>query len=147
MSSINRERGSAPLPNFSDAISVGPGATIEDENTGKLKAGLLLIEAALPKGSVDPSVWTPEKANSWRSMVCNATGPGSLMGVLLVLETSILADFYNPQGYYLLQCLQTPWRAQNSASMVSVALRMSTLDRAIKFDAGTTRGGRKKRNR
>lgn len=147
VNSINRERGSAPLPNFSDAISVGPGATIEDENTGKLKAGLLLIEAALPKGSVDPSVWTPEKANSWRSMVCNANGPGSLMGALLVLETSILADFFYPQGYYLLKCLQTPWRAQNSASMVSVALRMSTLDRAIKFDAGTTRGGRKKRNR
>ena len=147
VNSINRERGSAPLPNFSDAISVGPGATIEDENMGKLKAGLLLIEAALPKGSVDRSIWTPEKANSWRSMVCSATGPGSLMGALLVLETSILADFFHPQGYYLLQCLQTPWRAQNSASTVSVALRLSTLDRAIKFDAGTTRGGRKKRNR
>ncbi len=148
LNSVNRERGSAPVPNFSDAISVGPGATIEDENIGKLKAGLLLIEAALPRGAVDPSVWTPEKANSWRSMVCNATGPGSLMGSLLVLETSILADSFYPQGYYLLQCLQTPWRAQNSASTVSVALRLSTLDRAIKFDAGTSRrGGRKKRNR
>jgi len=149
LNSANRERGSAPVPNFSDAISVGPGATIEDESIGKLKAGLLLIEAALPRGSIDSSVWTPEKANSWRSMVCNATGPGSLMGSLLVLETSILADLFYPQGYYLLQCLQTPWRAQNSASTVSVALRLSTLDRAIKFDVGSTsgRGGRKKRNR
>jgi len=145
VNSSNRERGSAVLPNFSDAISVGPGATIEDENIGKLKAGLLLIEAALPRGSVDSSIWTPEKANSWRSMVCNSIGPGSLMGSLLVLETSILADFFYPQGYYLLQCLQTPWRAQNSASAVSVALRLSTLDRAIKFDAGTTRGGKKRK--
>ena len=142
----NRARGSAPLPNFADVISVGPGASAEDEAVGKTKAALLLIEAALPKGAIDASkssVWTSDAAAAWRTMIRDAKGPGSLMGCLLLLETSILEDFFYPQAFYLLQCLHTHWKAMKDASYSNIALRIAVLDRAINYDAGSSRKKRR----
>jgi hypothetical protein len=143
-----RARGCAPLPNFRSVMLVGPGASAEDEAIAQLKASLLLIESALPQGSVDTSkesAWGPNAAASWRSMVREGQGPGSLMGCILLLESSISPDFFELQGLHLLSYLQTQRKMVIDASYSAAALRISVLDRAIKYGTTASKSSRKKR--
>jgi len=108
----------------------------EDKAILELKAGLLLVEAALPNGSVKTSgngVWKPHTALHWRSMVAKSTTPGNLMGCLVLLENALTKEWLRPNAEHLVSCLPRPWKSINEASVASISLRLSTLDRGMKY--------------
>ena len=121
-------------PNFSQASVVDSDDVFEE--VGTLKAAMLLVEAALPIGSVDTSEdgeWKPEIALCWRSMVTKANSPANLVGCLILLESAISNDWIRPNAEHLLSCLPRPWKAVNEASIASISLRLWILDRGIKY--------------
>ena len=78
-------------------------------------------------------------------MVREGQGPGSLMGCILLLESSISPDFFELQGLHLLSYLQTQRKMVIDASYSAAALRISVLDRAIKYGTTASKSSRKKR--
>ena len=103
---------------------------------GQLKSALLLIESALPRGSVGYSgngPWTPESAALWRNFVKDAQGPESLMRCVLVLEDAINPDWLHSQATQLYACIPKQFRAVGEASLPSIALRISILDSCLKY--------------
>jgi len=144
LKSKNRARGVVPIPDFGAIVTVGPGASFEEQVIGNLKAALLMIEAALPQNAVDNSshgLWSPARAECWRGMVKSASGPASIIGCVVLLESAISAEFFHPKAYSLISCLPRHWKAISEASTATVALRIKTLDRGIKYGAN---GGKKK---
>ena len=108
----------------------------EDDTLGLLRCTILIIEAALPKGSIDSTAngsWKAENASYWRSMVMKATSPGALMGCIILLESNLSKDWLRPNAEHLLSCLPRPWKAINDASISSISLRLQVLDRGIKY--------------
>lgn len=132
----HRARLYIPLNVFADVCSFGPGASNEDKSFSDLKVGILLVESALPRGSVDTSdegLWRPEISSSWRRMVFAADNPGSLIGCLILLENAINKAWLRPNAEHLLSTLPRPFKAVNEASVSSVALRLWILDRGLKY--------------
>ena len=133
--SKNRARGSSTnLPPFSEiATSPNPDfSSTEVKSLATLKALLLMIEAALPEGSVlANSTWIT--ASSWRNMVQNANGAAALMGCLVLFEDALDEKWIEPHAYHLLSCMPRHWRAIQDASLSGVALRIWILDNGIQF--------------
>lgn len=131
-----RTRGLSALPNFAEAAKVGPSATSEEKVFATTKAALLLIESALPLGAVDNSEtgpWRADLASKWRRLVLDAAGPSSLMRCTILLEDSIHPDWMGLQYSHLLSCMPLRWKAIKEASVSSLALRISLIDRGLKY--------------
>ena len=107
---------------------------MDDKAILELKAALLLVEAALPNGSVKRGVWKPHTAVYWRSMVMKSSTPGNLMGCLVLLENILSKEWIRSNGEHLVSCLPLPWKSINEASIASIELRLRTLDKAIRYE-------------
>ena len=113
-----------------------PSASQDEKLLGLLKGAVLLIEAALPRGSVGSSKngsWDHEAAAAWRNFVKDAQGPESLMKCVLLLEDAISPDWFHSQATQLYASLPKQWRAMGEASLSGIALRVSVLDRCLKY--------------
>jgi hypothetical protein len=113
-----------------------PGSSHGEILLGQLKSAILLIESALPRGSVGYSgngSWTPESAAFWRNFVKDAQGPESLMRCVLLLEDAINPDWLHSQATQLYACIPKQFRAVGEASLSSIALRVTILDRCLKY--------------
>jgi len=113
-----------------------PSASGDESLLGLLKGAILLIEAALPRGSVGSSgygSWNAQVANLWRNAVKDARGPESLMKCVLLLEDAISPDWLHSQATQLYAAVPKQWRAMGEASLPAIALRVSILDRCLKY--------------
>jgi len=114
-----------------------PSASQDEKLLGQLKGAILLIEAALPRGSVGSKtpngLWDAEGAALWRNFVKDAQGPESLMKCVLLLEDAISNDWFHSQATQLYASVPKQWRAMSEASLSSIALRVSILDRCLKY--------------
>mmetsp|Transcript_3362 Transcript_3362/g.4934 ORF Transcript_3362/g.4934 Transcript_3362/m.4934 type:complete len:460 (+) Transcript_3362:3852-5231(+) len=137
LNSRNRARGPhTPLPDFGKISSVCERTRPEERELHFLKATLLIIEAALPVGSVDTSsegAWRPDVALYWRSMVGKAQCAAGLMGSVVLLEHAIKKQWLTAEAEHMLACMPLHWKAVSDASLSSVALRISLLDGGIKY--------------
>ncbi len=132
-----RARGIEPAPIFYDLFNNKTATSAEDRALDCMKFGILLVEAALPQGSLntssDEGLCSPEMVASWRSMVMKVQGPRALAGCLILLENSIRKQWFRPETEQLLMCMHRPFKAVNEASNSSIALRLWLLDRGIKY--------------
>jgi len=113
-----------------------PSASRDEELLGLLKGAILIIESALPRGSVGSSTngsWNPQAAALWRNLVKDAQGPESLMRCILLLEDAISPDWLHAQAAQLYSAVPKQWRAMGEASLPAIALRVSVLDRCLKY--------------
>lgn len=113
-----------------------PSSPCDENLLGLLKGAILLIEAALPRGSVGSSAngsWNSEVAILWRNLVKDAKGPESLMKCVLLLEDAISPDWLHSQATQLYAAVPKQWRAMGEASLPAIALRVSILDRCLKY--------------
>ena len=119
-----------------DCVYVGKHGSHDEKLLGLLKGALLMIEAALPRGSVatdEDGHWNPESAALWRSLVKSSLGPETLMRCILVLEDAISPEWYHEQATQLYAAIPTQFRAMGGASLSAIALRISILDRCLKY--------------
>lgn len=117
-----------------DSAFTRPSASQDEKLLSQLKGAILLIEAALPRGSVGSSAnWNQEAAAMWRNFVKDAQGPESLMKCVLLLENAISSDYFHSQATQLYASIPTYWRAMGEASLSAIALRVSVLDRCLKY--------------
>mmetsp|Transcript_26902 Transcript_26902/g.55459 ORF Transcript_26902/g.55459 Transcript_26902/m.55459 type:complete len:2488 (+) Transcript_26902:443-7906(+) len=145
LSAKNRANSTVPAfpPEIFDCTHVRPSASYDEKLLGILKGSLLLIEAALPFGSLIPSElgsWNSQSVAIWRYMVKHSLGPETLMKCVLVLEDAISPDWLLPQVSYMLSAVARPWRAICEASLPAIALRISLLDDGLCY--GTVKGRR-----
>ncbi len=138
LDSPNRARMFSPVMNYSKLMETSSSTTTTTDNhtLALLRCATLIIEAALPAGSVDSSIngfWKAQTSLYWRSMVVKAETPGCLMGCIILLENALSTDWLRPNAEHLLGCLPRPWKAINDASVSSIALRLLVLDRGIKY--------------
>lgn len=113
-----------------------PSASHDEKVLGLLKGAILLIEAALPRGSIGSSgsgPWNQNSAALWRNLVKDAQGPESLMKCVLLLEDAISPDWLHSQATQLYASVPKQWRATGEASLSAIALRISILDRCLKY--------------
>ena len=134
--SPNRASQFAPFMNFQDIMRHRSSDSTCDKTLGLMRCATLIIEAALPSGSVNTSLdgaWHQNKSSYWRSLVKKADNPGSLMGCIILLEKALSTEWLRPNASHLLACLPRPWKAINDATVSSIALRLLVLDRGIKY--------------
>ena len=132
----DRARGAAPPPDFAMIANASVSASTDDRNFAVLKAAVLLIESALPLGSVDitsKGPWKPELAQQWRLTVERAEGPAKLMRCVILLEDLIAEEWLKPDVGHLRSCLPNRWKALGEVSVASLAIRVETLDRCILY--------------
>ena len=131
----DRARGNLALADLGKIASRGSPKS-EDRRLAMMKAALLAIEAAVPVGSVhntNSGTWRPEYARQWRRMVKEAEGPGALMRLVIHFEDMISEDWKNEWVAHLLSCLPHRWKAIGEATTSGLAIRITVLDRTIKF--------------
>jgi hypothetical protein len=134
--SKDRVRGSEPLSNFARIARVERSANITKKMFAICKAGLLIIEASLPLGSVDNTVsgrWNLRYARQWREVVKNARGPWELMRCVIVLEDAISQEWMRSNESTLRDCLPIRLRSLEEASSSSVAMRITLLDKGMLY--------------
>lgn len=132
----NRVRGNIPLPNFASIANVHVGASTDDRTFAVMKAAILLIEAALPVGSVDNTSqgpWSPAVAQQWRLVVERAEDAATLMRCVILLEDTITEEWYKTDVGHLRSCLPNRWKAIGEASAAALATRITLLDRGINY--------------
>lgn len=132
----NRARLSIrPTLDFEKIMTNGPGASQNDKILSILKVATLIIESALPVGSINVTkVWTSEVSIHWRSNVKSAQGPIELMGCLILLENAISKKWIKPSISQILSSMPMHWKAVAEASISSLALRIWLLDSGIKYE-------------
>ena len=131
----DRARGGMSLSDFGKISSRGAPKS-EQRKLSMMKAALLAVEASVPVGSVhntNSGTWRPEYARQWRRMVKEADGPGALMRLVIYLEDMISEDWKRESVGHLLSCLPHRWKAIGEASASALAVRITVLDRTIKF--------------
>ena len=131
----DRARGGMALSDFGKISSRGAPKS-EQRKLSMMKAALLAVEASVPVGSVhntNSGTWRPEYARQWRRMVKEADGPGALMRLVIYLEDMISEDWKKESVGHLLSCLPHRWKAIGEASASALAVRITVLDRTIKF--------------
>lgn len=119
-----------------DIAITRPSASEVEKLLCLLKGSILLIEAALPRGSVGSSwngTWDSLSSALWRNYVRDAQGPESLMKCVLLLEDAISPDWLHSQATQLYASIPKQWRAMREASLTAIALRVSILDRCLKY--------------
>lgn len=107
------------------------------ETMDLLKTALLVMEAALPMGSIDTrenGSWRPEFSNQWRLNVLAAHGPATLMQCVIVFEDAIADDHCMKENYgHVRSCLPARWKAVLESSVSSLAVRIIMLDRSLAY--------------
>ncbi|CAB9519085.1 specific demethylase 5C [Seminavis robusta] len=130
-----RARGAVPLPDFAGIARVGVGSA--DEKTfAVLKAGVLMIESALPIGSIDVTSkgpWKPSVAQQWRLLVERAESPSDLLRLVILLEDNITEEWFKTDVGHIRACLPNRWKALSEASVASLAVRIILLDRGLDY--------------
>jgi Bromodomain len=137
LSRSDRARNKAKISDFVKVASFPPPTSSGELSFALAKAALLIIEAALPIGSIDTSpkgAWRPEVAAEWRKVVENAEGPYTLMACIFYLEEYIDPDWIDPHMTHLLSCLPQRWKAIREANCSSLCLRLAMLDQGVKYD-------------
>jgi hypothetical protein len=119
-------------------VKTSKEATSEEIALAEMKAAILLVEAAMPYGSMK-AIWKSDGASNWRRMVQESTTSGNLMGCVVLFENSVLKDWIRPNGEHLFASLPRPWKAINESSIAAIALRIWTLDNSLKY--AMTKGG------
>ena len=133
----DRARGHLCPPNFVEVCSTPKGASSGEETFAMAKTALLMIEAALPAGSVETGPrgeWRPEYSAAWRMTVMQAPGPYTLMACIYYLEESINPEWIDPHVTHVLSCLPQRWKAIREASFSSLALRVFMLDQGLDYE-------------
>jgi hypothetical protein len=122
----DRENSLCNLPSFSYISS----------DFQLVRYALLIVEAALPRGCLEVADdrWGDTFAEAWREAVVNCTDSVGLMQCLVILETCIKAVWLKQK---ILGQLSNRNHALRNASTGQVALRLWTLDLAIKYDKVT----------
>lgn len=102
----------------------------------QLRAAMLIIEAALPLGSVDDSEdrWGDGFVIAWREAVISAADPIALMQCQLMLEYGIRTAWLKATGLKLFSCLPSRVQCLRTATYSAVAVRVWVLDETIKYD-------------
>jgi len=134
VNSPDRARGSIRVPDFMDIARISPSSSSLEISLGVGRAGLLLIEAALPDGAVDTS-WGYSFSAAWRNVVQAATGPSTLMACAFLLEEHVDPEWMDPRMIHLLACLPQRWKAIREATVSSLCLRITMLDQCVQYDA------------
>jgi len=126
MGEPGRAHSNRPPLSFSDSKSI----------VSQLRLALLIIEAALPHGSIDDSDdrWGEDFVTPWRAAVTVANDAVSLMQCQIMLEYGIRTAWLRPAGLKMLSCLASRTHAMRTATCGMVAIRIWTLDVAIKYD-------------
>jgi len=104
---------------------------------GMLRAALLLVEAALPLGSVDDESddkWGDNFVEAWREAVVAAHDAASLMQCQIMLECAVRNAWLRPAASKLLTCLASRAHAMRNATCGAVAIRLWVLDSGIRYD-------------
>ena len=137
LNSKDRVRGLLPLPPFTQIMETAPHATENEKTFEKMKAALLAIEASLPIGSVNNTAkgqWRPELASQWRLNCLHAKGPWDLMRCVILFEESINEDWVHPDIGNIRSGLPLRMKALEEASPSSLAIRITLLDKSIKYN-------------
>ena len=120
------------------ANSYRPPLSFSDSKgmVSQLRLALLIVEAALPHGSIDDSDdrWGEDFVTPWRAAVTVANDAVSLMQCQIMLEFGIRTAWLRPTGLKMLSCLASRTHAMRTATCGMVAIRIWTLDAAIKYD-------------
>mmetsp|Transcript_18552 Transcript_18552/g.27564 ORF Transcript_18552/g.27564 Transcript_18552/m.27564 type:complete len:1268 (-) Transcript_18552:75-3878(-) len=135
-STEDRVRVERPM-NLAAVANLPEDASIGDKAFALTKAAILIIEGALPKGSINnlPSgAWNPTFAAGWRNAVKKASGPATLLGCLFLLEESLEPDWIEEQVAHVLSCLPLKWKSIQEASVSTIALRVYLMDQGLKYD-------------
>jgi hypothetical protein len=137
---LNSKKRARPTPlskaEIFETAFTSPSASPDEKTLGLLKGALLLIEVALPRGSVGLSQngsWNPLAVALWRNLVKDAQGPESLMRCVLLLEDAISSDWLHSQATQMYNSIPKQFRALGEATLPSIALRISILDRCLKY--------------
>eukprot|EP00977_Amphora_coffeiformis_P024776 scaffold17151_cov160-Amphora_coffeaeformis.AAC.4 len=145
----DRARGGLTLSDFGKIASRGTSKS-EERRLAMMKAALLAIEAALPVGSIhntSTGTWRPEFAKQWRRMVKEAEGPASLTRLVIYLEDMVSEDWKKESIAHLLSCLPHRWKAIGEATTSGLAIRITVLDRTVKYATTDRKRYSKKKRR
>jgi len=136
----DRARGNQALPDLAQIAWTDASLSTSEATIGLMKAAMLVIEAALPVGSVqntESGVWRNDYAKEWRLMVRRARGAAELMKLLIFLEdciyTSASSDWIKEDVSHITGCMPNRWKAVGEASASGLAVRITLLDRSIKY--------------
>jgi len=134
-----RARGDAKPHPLEVALKVrDPNSSLEKQ-LAKLRATLLVIEAAMPEGAVrsegKKASWIPSIAAQWRKNVEVADGPSALMRCVICLECALDSEWLREASLKIIANNPTHSKALQAANLSSVAIRIYLLDRGIKFGA------------
>ncbi|GMH83740.1 hypothetical protein TrST_g5879 [Triparma strigata] len=134
-----RARGDAKPHPLEVALKVrDPNSSLEKQ-LAKLRATLLVIEAAMPEGAVrsegKKASWIPSIAAQWRKNVEAADGPSALMRCVICLECALDSEWLREASLKIIANNPTHSKALQAANLSSVAIRIYLLDRGIKFGA------------
>ena len=102
-----------------------------------MRAALLLVEAALPMGSIDDiseDRWNDNFVIAWRESAAAAGDASSLMQCQLLLEYGIRTTWYTSPGLKLMSCLPSRVHALRFPTVSGVAMRLWCLDQAIQYE-------------
>ena len=84
--------------------------------------------------------WGEEFTIPWRESVLSSTDTASLMQSQIMLEYGVKTGWFTPGGVKLLGSLPSRAQSLRSPSVGLLALRLWTLDRAIRYDKVTLPG-------
>eukprot|EP01041_Mallomonas_annulata_P005838 gene5838-11782_t len=101
-----------------------------------LRAGLYLVEMAIPLGAMEDSEerWGNEFSVAWRSALTAADSPCSLMECQILLEYGIRTSWLHPFGAKLLTCMPSRIHCLRNATYGLIAMRLWALDQGIRYD-------------
>lgn len=102
----------------------------------QLRAALLYIEAALPTGSVNKSVWTETRAKKWSWNVRHCReDPTALMELMVVLEGCIRPEWIVKSAVPTLRSVSSSGQSALAlATFSALALRIWLLDGSLQYD-------------
>ncbi|KAI3726036.1 hypothetical protein L1987_65833 [Smallanthus sonchifolius] len=102
----------------------------------QLLINLLDMEAALPDGAKRPSMASPEWRSGWCAFVKSANSISEIVEATLALETMIKTEYINNTWWWYWSSVSV---AAKTSTFAALALRIYTLDDAIKYQkTGTT---------
>ena len=103
---------------------------------GLLKAGMFMVEASLPYGSIEDSDdrWGDNFVIIWRAAVNAAFNAETLMECQVMLEYGVRTSWFHSYGAKLLTCMPSRLHSLRNATYGLIAMRLWALDQAIRYD-------------
>lgn len=125
-----------------DRVSTGyegvrvPLTYSDSTQIGLIKSAMLLVLSALPLGCIDESDerWADDFIVPWREGVLMAGDCHALMQCQIMLECGIKTGWCFPGGLKLMSSMPSRAHSLRFPSVGLVALRLWSLDQAIKYD-------------